>query len=110
MGPMLAGLLVAWLGLDWLFWFDAVTYLFSVGLVAACALPKIAKPLAGFSIRELLNELSFGIRLLLRQHVLRRALMLNFVEAIAGAAAIVATVIYVKDVLGLGDRALRIVC
>lgn len=103
MGPMLAGLLVAWLGLNWLFWFDAVTYLFSAALVAACTLPKIAKPLAGFSIRKLLNELSYGSRLLLRQNVLRRALMLNFVEAIAGAAAIVATVIYVKDVLKLGD-------
>lgn len=103
MGPMLAGLLVTWLGLDWLFWFDAVTYLFSAALVAACALPKHFEPLADFSIKELLKELSYGSRLLLRQNVLRRALMLNFVEAIAGAAAIVATVIYVKDVLGLGD-------
>ncbi|WAR45984.1 hypothetical protein [Methylomonas rapida] len=56
-----------------------------------------------FSLGELLDELSYGTRILLRQSVLRRALMLNFVEAIAGAAAIVGTVIYVKDMLGLGD-------
>lgn len=49
------------------------------------------------------RELSYGSRLLLRQNVMRRALMLNFAEAIAGATAIVATVIYIKDVPGLGD-------
>lgn len=103
MGPMLAGLLETWLGLNWLFWFDAATYLVSAVLVALCALPKRSKPLPRFSLGELLDELSYGTRILLRQSVLRRALMLNFVEAIAGAAAIVGTVIYVKDMLGLGD-------
>jgi len=103
MGPMLAGLLVTWLGLNWLFWFDAATYLVSAVLVAFCALPKRSQPLTRFSLGELLDELSYGTRILLRQSVLRRALMLNFVEAIAGAAAIVGTVIYVKDMLGLGD-------
>lgn len=103
MGPMLAGLLVTWLGLNWLFWFDAATYLVSAGLVAACVLPKLYNPPAKFEFKALLTELSYGSRILLRQSVLRRALMLNFVEAIAGAAAIVGTVIYVKDMLGLGD-------
>lgn len=103
MGPMLAGLLVTWLGLNWLFWFDAVTYLVSAILVALCTFPNRSKQLPRFSLGELLDELSYGTRILLRQNVLRRALMLNFVEAIAGAAAIVGTVIYVKDMLGLGD-------
>ena len=38
MAPALAGLLVALLGLRWLFWFDAATYLVSAVLVAASAL------------------------------------------------------------------------
>ncbi|MGZ5053628.1 MAG: MFS transporter [Methylobacter sp.] len=96
-------MLISLLGLNWLFWFDAATYLVSASLVATSLLPHIPKPHAQFSFRTFLKELTFGARILLRQAVLRRALLLNFVEAIAGAAAIVATVVYVKDVLLLGE-------
>jgi NRE family putative nickel resistance protein-like MFS transporter len=103
LGPAVAGLLVSLLGLNWLFWFDAGTYLVSAVLVAASSLPHVSKPSIRFSFRTFLAELTYGTRILLRQSVLRRALMLNLVEAIAGAAAIVATVVYVKDVLMLGE-------
>ncbi len=103
LGPAVAGLLVSLLGLNWLFWFDAVTYLVSAVLVAVSVLPHIRRPSVQFSFKTFLGELTLGTRILLRQTVLRRALLLNLVEAIAGAAAIVATVVYVKDVLMLGE-------
>lgn len=103
LGPAVAGLLVSLLGLEWLFWFDAATYLASAALVGASVLPHIPKPSIQFSFRSFLAELTFGSRILLRQAVLRRALLMNLIEAIAGAAAIVATVVYVKDVLMLGE-------
>lgn len=103
LGPAIAGLLVSLWGLNWLFWFDAITYLASAILVSASVLPYVSKSSIQFSFRTFLAELTFGIRILLRQSVLRRALMLNLVEAIAGAAAIVATVVYIKDVLMLGE-------
>ncbi|HEY8158645.1 MAG TPA: MFS transporter [Methylobacter sp.] len=103
LGPAIAGLLVSLLGLNWLFWFDAATYLISAVLVLASVLPHIPKPSVQFSFKTLLGELTLGARILLRQSVLRRALLLNLVDAIAGAAAIVATVVYVKDVLKLGE-------
>lgn len=103
LGPVLAGLLISLLGLEWLFWFDAATYLASAALVAASILPHTSKLSIEFSIKTFLRELTVGSRILLRQAVLRRALMLNLVEAIAGAAAIVATVVYVRDVLMLGE-------
>ncbi len=53
----------------------------------------------------LLHELSYGARILLREASLRRALIFSFVEAIAGAAAIVATVVYVRETLALGETA-----
>ncbi|MGZ8215157.1 MAG: MFS transporter [Methylosarcina sp.] len=56
-----------------------------------------------FSFRGLFQELTFGTRLLLREASLRRALLLNMTDAIASAAAIVATVVYVEDVLALGE-------
>lgn len=103
LGPVIAGLLVSLLGLNWLFWFDAATYLVSAALVSVSVLPHISKPSVQLSFRTWLSELSFGSRILLSQAVLRRALLLNLVEAIAGAAAIVATVVYVKDVLLQGE-------
>ncbi|WP_020485862.1 MFS transporter [Methylomonas sp. MK1] len=103
LGPALAGLLVSLLGLEWLFWFDAATYLASAALVAVSILPHVSKQHIQFSFRTFLSELTVGTRILLHQAVLRRALMLNLVEAIAGAAAIVATVVYVSDVLMLGE-------
>ncbi len=103
MGPVVAGLLVTQLGLNWLFWFDAATYLASAVLVSVSALPHISKPSQQLSFKTWLSELTFGSRILLGQAVLRRALFLNLVDAIAGASAIVATVVYVKDILLQGE-------
>jgi NRE family putative nickel resistance protein-like MFS transporter len=103
--PALAGLLVALFGLNWLFWFDAATYLVSAILVAASVLPRRpvdVEPIR-FSLRALFSELTFGTRILLRETSLRRALLFNMTDAIAGAAAIVATVVYVDDVLARGE-------
>lgn len=101
--PALAGVLVVLFGLPWLFWFDAATYLLSALLVAASRLPRRAVDPLRFSFRSLFQELTFGTRLLLREASLRRALLLNMSDAIAGATAIVATVVYVEDVLALGE-------
>ncbi len=109
LAPMLAGLLVALLGLQWLFWFDAASYLVSAGLVAASSLRHIPKPPKQFSPGVVLHELTYGAKILLREASLRRALIFSFVEAIAGAAAIVATVVYVKEVLALGETAFVVV-
>jgi NRE family putative nickel resistance protein-like MFS transporter len=103
--PALAAGLIALLGLDWLFWFDAATYLVSAGLVAAAVLPRRPIKSIRFSLNSLFHELTYGARLLLCEKALRRALLFSFVEAIAGAAAIVASVVYVRDNLMLGETA-----
>ncbi len=99
----LAGLLVALLGLRWVFWFDAFTYLVSASLVALVAMPYIERSLPRISMRSFLTELTTGTRILLGEPSLRQALTLSIAEAAAGAAAIVATVSYVRDVLGRGE-------
>jgi NRE family putative nickel resistance protein-like MFS transporter len=103
--PALAGILVALLGVRWVFWFDAVTYLVSAALVATVTMPYVAKTQAALSLRSFLAELTTGTRILLKEPSLRQALVLSFAEATAGAAAIVATIAYVRDVLGRGDTA-----
>ena len=64
LGPAVAGLLVSLLGLNWLFWFDAATYLISAVLVLASVLPHIPKPSIQFSFKNLLGELTLGTRIL----------------------------------------------
>src|SRR6266404_4012979 len=101
--PALAGLLVALLGLRWVFWFDAFTYLVSASLVAVTVMPYVKRKLPKTPLRSFVAELTTGTRILLREPSLRQALTLSIAEATAGAAAIVVTVVYVHDVLGRGN-------
>jgi len=107
--PALAGLLVAFLGLRWVFWFDAFTYMVSASFVAVTVMPYVKRKLPKISLRSFLTELTTGTRILLREPSLRQALTLSIAEATAGAAAIVATVSYVRDVLGRGETAFAFV-
>ncbi len=103
--PAIAGLLVVWLGVRWVFWFDAFTYLLSAVLVMFASMSFIARYSVPLSVEVFVSEIQTGTRILLREPSLRQALMLSFVEAAAGAAAIVATVAYVRDALQRGDVA-----
>lgn len=103
LAPVLAGVLISLVGLQWVFWFDAATYIFSALLVAASSLPRLARTSAALSLRGFFGETSLGTRVLFREPALRQALTLSVVEATAGAAAIVATVVYVKEVLLRGE-------
>lgn len=107
--PAIAGLLVVWLGVRWVFLFDALTYLVSAALVLFAVVPFIAKQVAPLSVKIFLSEIQTGTRILLREPSLRQALILSFAEATAGAAAIVATVAYVRDALGRGDTAYALI-
>lgn len=107
--PALAGLLIAWLGVKWVFWFDAFTYLVSALLVASVAIPRLAKARVPLAWRTFLSEISYGTRVLLREPSLRQALLLSAAEATAGAAAIVATIVYLHDVLHQGTTTFALV-
>lgn len=107
--PALAGLLVALLGVRWVFWFDAVSYLASAALVLFAVVPFVARQKLPLSFKIFLGEIQTGTRVLLREPSLRQALILSFAEATAGAAAIVATVAFVRDALGRGDTAYALV-
>ena len=104
--PAVTGLLISLVGLRWVFWFDAATYLLSAALVASVAVPSVGD-VAGraLSLKTAFSEVAFGTRLLFRVPALRLALLLSMAEATAGAAAIVVTVAYVREVLKLGETA-----
>src|SRR5215210_7978449 len=107
--PALAALLVALFGVRWVFWFDASTYLVSALLVVLASLPFVKKVQTPLSLRAFMSEVTTGTRILLREPSLRQALTLSLAEATAGAAAIVVTVVYVRDVLARGETAVALV-
>ncbi len=106
--PAVAGLIVLLMGARWIFWFDAGTYLVSAALVVGATVPHVAKPPQRPSVRQFFSEITYGSRTILRVPALRQAIVLSFVEAIAGAAAIVGTVAYVRTVLGRGETAVAV--
>ncbi|MFL5579970.1 MAG: MFS transporter, partial [Gemmatimonadaceae bacterium] len=104
-GPLVAGVLIAAAGIRWAFWLDGLTYLVSAVLVWRTVVPRAPKPTAPFPWSDTWTQATHGTRVLLREPALRRALVLHFAEAAAGACAIVATVAYVHDELHLGTTA-----
>lgn len=107
--PAVAALLVALLGVRWVFWFDACTYLFSGLLVWLAVIPRVERAVLPLSLKSLALDVTHGSRLLFRQPALRQALILSAAEATAGAVAIVVTVDYVRSVLGRGETAFTLV-
>ena len=99
-GPLLAGLLIALVGVRWTFWFDASTYVVSALLVWRSRVPRAPIPTTAFPWAGFGAQLTHGTRVFLRERSLRAALFLHFAEAAAGAAAIVSTVVYVRSDLG----------
>lgn len=106
--PAVAGIIVATVGARWVFWFDSATYMVSAGLVLAVTVPRVARVTTPLSLRAFASEITHGTRAILREPALRQAIMLSFVEALAGAVAIVTTVAYVRNVLGRGDTSVAI--
>jgi MFS transporter, NRE family, putaive nickel resistance protein len=77
-------------------------------LIAFVAIPHSTK-VVGAWWRGLLADLPYGARILLAEPALRLAIVLSFAEAMAGAAAIVVTVVYVRDWLLRGDSTFGLV-
>ncbi|MEP6963453.1 MAG: MFS transporter [Acidobacteriota bacterium] len=97
LGPVLAGVLVSLMGLHWVFLIDAASYLVSAALVLSVDIPRTAN--VQVESESSWRQLSYGTRLLFREPDLRKALIMSVAESIAGACAIVITVVYVRDVL-----------
>lgn len=95
LGPIVAGLLVAGLGVHWVFWFDGLTYLLSAMLITFAVVPQLTSAIS-YSHHSVLADMFYGTQVLFRVRLLRQSMIASFCEAIAGAAAIVATVAYVR--------------
>ncbi len=106
LGPGLAGVLAVWLGARDIFFVDAASFVIAGVLIlllpgellnTASANERREKPLSAWA--DVLN----GARLLFGQPLVRFALAVEFVSAVAGAQILVNTVGHVKDGLHLPD-------
>lgn len=100
--PLLAALFLGFATFDLLFEVNAVAFLLSSALLFAGRLPtpELEK------LREVqppFQKVTRGLRLYFRNRELRGVFTLYFAIATGSAAAIVATVLYVKEGLGLAD-------
>lgn len=98
LGPVLAALLIAWIGFRGSFFVDAGTFLVSALLVFALPRAAIEAPKAARTAPW------HGIGPMFRRQPLRESLLLAVQVSVAGAFVLVATVDFVKNDLALPDR------
>ena len=105
-GPALAGIVAVWLGARQIFFINSISLVVAIILIAST--PKIALQVnspVGFKTKsKTWLQIAEGVKLLFSNKIVRFALTMEFVSAIAGAMVLVNTVSYVKTTLQLDDK------
>jgi hypothetical protein len=86
-GPALAGILIVLMDVRWVFWFDAVTYLISAVLVVTVNFPSPSAVSGSLAPQALWKDVTYGVRLLVRQPSIRQALLMSMAEGPSGVYA-----------------------
>ncbi len=105
LGPGLAGILAVWFGARQIFFIDAATFVLAAVLILLLPATQLQH-----AVKK--NEKAFtawhdavkGIKLLFKNPLIRFALFIEFVSAIAGAQILVNSVGHIKSGLHLGDK------
>ncbi|RWZ89425.1 MAG: MFS transporter [Hydrotalea sp. AMD] len=107
LGPGLAGILAIWLGAREIFFVDAVSFILAGILIVTLPGNLIKKSKEVLSNEKPLTtwqDVVKGARLLFKNKLIRFALSIEFVSAIAGAQILVNTIGHVKSGLHLTDK------
>lgn len=105
LGPGLAGILAVWLGAREIFLVDAASFVVAALLILAIPAADLQKGVAkNAGSKDGWLEVWRGIRLLFGKKILRFALGIEFVSAIAGAQILVNTIGHIKTDLHLNDN------
>ena len=106
LGPGLAGILAVWLGAREIFFADAVSFVLAGVLILLLPGTLLASPASAKTTAKPLSawaDVVKGVKLLFGTPVIRFALAIEFVSAVAGAQILVNTIGHVKDGLRLTD-------
>lgn len=106
LGPALAGIAAAWLGARDIFIIDGVSFIIAALLILSIPARELQKGVLQneASDSNTWSNVFKGIRLLFGNKILRFALSIEFVSAIAGAMILVNTINHVKTGLHLDDK------
>ncbi|ODS89261.1 MAG: MFS transporter [Chryseobacterium sp. SCN 40-13] len=106
-GPALAGIVAVWLGAKEIFFVNGVTLLIAILFIVCIPKASLQKGVStkNNSIpQKTWAEVLKGIRLLFGNKIVRFALSIEFISAVAGAMVLVNTVGLVKTSLQMDDR------
>ncbi len=106
LGPALAGIVAVWLGARQIFFLDAFSFIVAAILILTIPRQELQKGVMDEEKQPKNNwaEVIKGIRLLFGNKILRFALCIEFVSAIAGAMILVNTISHIKNGLFLDDK------
>lgn len=105
-GPALAGVVALWLGSTQIFFVNGATLFIAILVILSIPKTALQKGVSSYNVvpQKTWDEVLKGIRLLFTNKILRFALSIEFISAIAGAIVLVNTVGLVKTNLQLDDK------
>jgi len=106
LGPGLAGIIAVWFGARDIFFVDAASFILAGILILMLPAQQISRPVRLISKKPLSAwaDVVKGAKLLFGSKLIRFALAIEFISAIAGAQILVNTVGHIKSGLLLGDK------
>lgn len=106
LGPALAGIVAVWLGAREIFFVDAVSFIVAAFLILAIPKHELQKGVTAEAqqSKNTWGDVIKGVKLLFGNKILRFALSIEFVSAIAGAMILVNTIGHIKNGLQLDDK------
>ena len=106
LGPALAGIVAVWLGAREIFFVDAASFIIAAILILTIPKQELQKGVSAAARQEhnIWGNVIKGIRLLFGNKILRFALSIEFVSAIAGAMILVNTISHIKSDLHLDNK------
>lgn len=106
LGPALAGFVAVWIGARQIFFLDAITFIVAAMLIFTIPKIDLQKGVSAEAQKSTdnWNNVIKGIKLLFGNSILRFALAIEFVSAIAGAMILVNTINHIKNNLVLDDK------
>ncbi len=106
LGPALAGIVAVWLGAREIFFLDGISFIIAAILILSIPSIELQKgvTLEAHQSKNTWKDVINGIKLLFGNKILRFALSIEFISAIAGASILVNTISHIKNNLQLDDK------
>lgn len=106
LGPALAGIVAVWLGARQIFFLDGISFVIAALFILSIPAKDLQKGISENAKRDsdTWSDVLKGVKLLFSNRIIRFALFIEFVSAIAGAMILVNTIGHVKTNLQLGDN------